>query len=71
MIPVDCLKQTRFDKHLVVARWNACGENTVNETNKPILNTEAEPETDREMTEQEITEVAGGFNPQPDPPGRS
>jgi hypothetical protein len=29
-----------------------------------------EIETERELTEQEIEEVTGGFNPQPDPPGR-
>jgi hypothetical protein len=30
----------------------------------------SENETDRELTEQEIEEVTGGFNPQPDPPRR-
>jgi hypothetical protein len=38
---------------------------TINEATKAV----SEKETDREATEQEIAEVAGGFNPQPDPPG--
>jgi hypothetical protein len=29
-----------------------------------------ESETDKQLTEQEIAAVTGGFNPQPDPPGR-
>ncbi len=32
--------------------------------------TKQEP-TDVELTEAEISEVTGGFNPQPDPPGKS
>ena len=28
-------------------------------------------ENDRELSEREIAEVTGGFNPQPDPPGRA
>jgi len=33
---------------------------------------ETKPEpADVELTEAEIAEVAGGFNPQPDPPGKS
>ena len=36
----------------------------MDEETKPV------PETDKELTEQEIEEVTGGFNPQPDPPGR-
>jgi hypothetical protein len=38
---------------------------TINEATKPV----SENETDREVTDQEIAEVTGGFNPQPDPPG--
>lgn len=38
----------------------------MDEKTKPV----AETETDRELTEQEIEEVTGGFNPQPDPPRR-
>ena len=39
----------------------------MDEKTKPV----PETETDKELSEQEIEEVAGGFNPQPDPPGRS
>jgi hypothetical protein len=35
------------------------------EKTKPV----SETERDRELSEQEIAEVTGGFNPQPDPPG--
>lgn len=38
----------------------------MNETQKPLT----ENEDDREINEQESSEVAGGFNPQPDPPAR-
>jgi hypothetical protein len=41
-------------------------EERMNETQKSV----PETENDREITEQEATEVTGGFNPQPDPPGR-
>jgi hypothetical protein len=36
------------------------------ETTKPPMQEEVE----RELNEQETEQVAGGFNPQPDPPGR-
>jgi hypothetical protein len=42
------------------------GGRSMSETQKSV----AETENDREITEQEATEVTGGFNPQPDPPGR-
>jgi hypothetical protein len=34
------------------------------ETTKPV----SHEETERELNEQEAAQVAGGFNPQPDPP---
>jgi hypothetical protein len=37
----------------------------MDEKTKPV----SETEKDRELTEKEIAEVTGGFNPQPDPPG--
>jgi hypothetical protein len=39
---------------------------SMDEKTKPVPETEG----DRELTEQETEEVTGGFNPQPDPPGR-
>jgi hypothetical protein len=38
------------------------------QTTKPLSENETEKE---ELTQQEIDQVAGGFNPQPDPPGRA
>lgn len=38
------------------------------ETTKPLSETESEKE---ELTQKEIEQVAGGFNPQPEPPGRA
>ena len=38
----------------------------MDETQKPPI----ENNNDREINEQESSEVAGGFNPQPDPPAR-
>jgi hypothetical protein len=38
----------------------------MDEKTKPV----PEIDEDRELTEHEIEEVTGGFNPQPDPPGR-
>ena len=38
----------------------------MNESTPPL----AESEPDVELTTEEVDKVAGGFNPQPDPPGR-
>ena len=40
-------------------------ETIMDEKTTPVPQTE----TDKELTEREIAEVTGGFNPQPDPPG--
>jgi len=43
---------------------------TTNTPNKPVDSKHEEQSPDeRELTEQEITAIAGGLNPQPLPPG--
>lgn len=31
----------------------------------------AEPKTDASLSDEQLNEVTGGFNPKPDPPGRA
>ena len=60
--PVSPAKQFQPTRH----KDNDSQEIIMEEQTNPV----PETETDRELTEQEIAEVAGGFNPQPDPPRR-
>jgi hypothetical protein len=39
----------------------------MNETMKAFY----DPENEREITERETDEIAGGLNPQPEPPGKN
>jgi hypothetical protein len=41
-----------------------CQEAEMDEQTKPLTETDAE----KELTQAEMDKVAGGFNPQPDPP---
>ena len=59
------MKVTRLQlKALSGGSHNATQGDYMSETKQQNLT----EEVDRELTEQEIAEVTGGFNPQPEPP---
>jgi hypothetical protein len=58
-------KQVRAAAHSDDGQANHGQEIIMDEKTKPVPATE----NAGELTEEEIAEVTGGFNPQPDPPG--